>query len=303
IDSGRNSDGGFEADGFHPVSLDLSHGIYDYVGPNFFTTLGTTIIAGRDFSERDNAAAPKVIVVNQTFAKRVFPNHAAVDRNVYLSDESGKTAYRIIGVVRDVRTNLRRESLMWYLPALQHDDHPFTTRFLLRIKNQQTSLFADLRAAVTAEDSRIHLDKIQTADDLLNQTLGTDRLLARLGWAFGVLAILLASAGIYGLLSYDITRRTGEIGIRTALGALRTDIFKLVLSEVLLVTSLGVISGGITALMLARFARGLVFGIKVNDPRVEFAAATILVAVALVAAIVPARRAARLDPMHALRAE
>ncbi len=303
IYSGRNFEGGFEADGFHPADRDANHGIYDYVGPNFFTTLGTTILAGRDFSERDNAAAPKVIIVNRAFADRVFPNQDAVGRNVYFADQTGKKAHRIIGVVRDVRTDIREARLMWYLPALQHDMHVFTTRFLIRTTNRRTATFSDLRAAVHAEDSRLRIDKFETADRLLDRTLGTDRLMARLGWAFGILALILASAGIYGLLSYDVTRRTGEIGIRTALGAFRTDIMKLVMAEVLVITSFGLALGGVAAMLLTKLVRSLVFGIGVNDPRVELAAAAILVVVALVAAVIPARRAVRIDPMNALRAE
>ncbi len=304
IYSGRNFDGGFEADGFRPANGDANHGIYDYVGPNFFSTIGTTILAGRDFSEHDTSAGPKVIIVNETFARRVFPNHDALGRNVYLPGNAEKIAYRVIGVVRDVRTNVRRARLMWYLPAAQHELHAFSTRFLIRTKSQRiSSLFAGLRSAVHAEDPKIRIEKFETADNLLDKTLGTDRLMARLGWAFGVLALLLASAGIYGLLSYDVARRTGEIGIRTALGALRPDIMRLILSEAVLVTIGGLTIGGISALMLTKLVRGLVFGIEANDPRVELVAAAILIAVAMLATAIPARRAAQLDPMRALRAE
>ncbi len=300
---GRNSENRFEADGFHPADSGMAHGIYDFVGPGFFKTLGTKMLDGRDFNASDNAAGAKVIIVNQTFAERVFPNHDALGRNVYLSEQSGRTAYRIIGVVRDVRDNVRIPQLTWYFPALQHADHPFSTSFIIRAKNAGTLRLSELTASAKAENSSIRVDSFESADNLLNGTLDTDRLMARLGWALGILSASLASVGIYGLVSYDVTRRRGEIGIRSALGAGRPDIAKLVLSEVMLVAGFGITLGGLAAVSLSGLVRGLVFGLDVRDPRFELAAAAVLLIVAFSAAAIPARRAAMLDPMRALRAE
>lgn len=299
--SGRNFGGAFEADGFHPAIRPAA--LYDYVGPKFFTTLGTTILAGRDFDERDNLSGPKVVIVNQTMANRVFPGRDAIGRHLYVQGNNGEIAYRIIGVVRDVRTDLRETPMMWYFPAMQHAEHPFTTRFLLRAAGRSHSLRADVTAALRAENPSLRIDQFETVDRLLDNTIGTDRLLARLGSAFGILALLLASVGVYGLLSYDVSRRTTEIGIRTALGAFRLDIIKLVLSEAAIIGCGGLLIGGFAALMLSRLVRGLVFGIRADDFRFELAAAMILALTAFLAAAIPARRASRLEPMRALRSE
>jgi cell division protein FtsX len=241
------------------------------------------------------------MIVNQTFVGRVFPNDDAIGRNVYLSEPAGRKAYRVVGVVRDVRNDVRRPDLTWYFPALQHADHPFSTSFLIRAKAGRTPGLSELMAAVKAENAALRIDSFDSADSLLNGTLDTDRLMARLSEALGLLSVLLAAVGIYGLVSYDVTKRRGEIGIRAALGAFRTDIIWLVLSEVVIITTLGACLGGVAAITMAGLVRGLVFGLNVDDPRFELTAAAVLVAVALLAAAIPVRRAATLDPMQALR--
>ncbi len=302
IYSGRNFSTSFSVDG-NGASSSSGYGIYDYVGPNFFTTLGTTVLAGRDFSDRDNAAAPPVVVVNQTLANRFFANQNPVGQKLYISDQNAKKAYQIIGVVRDVRSNLRSADLMWYFAEQQDQIHPFSTCFLIRGATENPALLPRIRAVVHKEDPILQIGSVRSANELFDGTLETDRLLARLGWAFGILAILLASVGIYGLLSYDVTRRTGEMGIRTALGASRSGIAKLILSQTVLILACGLVLGGLTANLMTRLIRSLVFGMNAADPRIELTAAVLLAAVALAAAWFPIRRAVRLEPMQALRTE
>jgi ABC-type antimicrobial peptide transport system permease subunit len=162
---------------------------------------------------------------------------------------------------------------------------------------------AGLRAAILAEDKTLRIDEVSTAEQLFDRTLDQDRLIETLAWGFGVLALVLAAVGLYGLLSYEVTRRTGEIGIRMAIGAGKRDILTLVLREVALVAGIGFVVGAAGSAALARTVEGLVFGIKAGDPRVELAAAAILAVVVLSAAWLPARRAALTDPMSALRNE
>jgi ABC-type antimicrobial peptide transport system permease subunit len=160
-----------------------------------------------------------------------------------------------------------------------------------------------LRAAILAEDKTLRIDEVATADQLFDRTLDQDRLIETLAWGFGVLALILAAVGLYGLLSFEVTRRTGEIGIRMAIGAGKGDILSLVLREVALVAGIGLVVGAAGAAALARTVEGLVFGIRAGDPRVELAAAAILAVVVVSAAWLPARRAALTDPMSALRNE
>jgi predicted permease len=299
IYSGRNFGGSFQADGFQPAN-DASHfGIWDDVGPNFFHTVGTTIVAGRDFDGGDNKAAAKVVIVNETFARRVFPNRSPLGQILYIE----KAAYRIIGVVRDVRSNLREARLEWYFPALQHDDHPFTTSFLIRARSSDAALFLDIKNAAGKEKGSIAAGTLKSADALMDGTLDTDRLMARLAWIFGMLSLWLAAVGVYGLVFYDLTKRTAEFGIRAALGAMRWDLIQIAVGEALLVAVLGVSTGGILTAVTCGVLRGLVFDMDVTDPRFGLAGAGILLTVTLLAAAIPARHASKLDPAQALRTE
>ena len=185
----------------------------------------------------------------------------------------------------------------FYLPALQTEAYMPTTRFLVRGRTRA----ADLRAAIREVDSAVRVLSIDTADELLNRTLDLDRLIAMLSLAFGVLAIVLAAVGVYGLLAYDVTRRTGEIGVRMALGATKPSIVRLVFREVIIVVGVGLAAGLAAASALGKLVSGLVFGLEPGDPLVLSAAACLLAAVAACAAWLPARRAASLDPMSALR--
>jgi predicted lysophospholipase L1 biosynthesis ABC-type transport system permease subunit len=241
--------------------------------------------------------------VNQTLATRFFGNENPVGQNLYMPEPGGRKAYQIIGVVRDVKDNLRATRLAWYLAANQHRVHPFSTQFFLRIERPWSAVVPAIRKALAEEDPKLEIAGIKSADQLLDTTLETDRLLAVLGWTFGALALLLASVGIYGLLSYDVARRRSEIGIRTALGAQRVDVAKVVLYQAASVLVFGLLMGGAAANLLTRFVRALVFEIRANDPRVEVLAGLILIASALAASWLPVLRATRVDPIRALRAE
>jgi len=301
--SGRNSDTSIEAHGYQSRNPQDHVALFDQVGPRFFRTVGAPLIAGRDFDESDTPGAPKVAIVSREFARHFFPgrNPVGLDFSDY-----DKQSYRVIGVAPDVRNDLRAKPRRWfYLPELQTGKHPqlFTTLFLLRSARGRVPNAADLRAAIRAEDQTLRVNEISTADDLFDRTIDRDRLIETLAWGFGVLAIVLAAVGLYGLLSYEVTHRTGEIGIRMAVGAQKRDITSLVLREVALVAGIGFVVGAAASVALARMAEGLVFGVQAGDPRVELAAAAVLAVVVISAAWLPARRAALMDPMAALRNE
>jgi predicted permease len=303
IYSGRNSGDAIEADGYQSHIPRDHDALLDQVGPRFFTTLGARLMAGRDFEENDSASAPKVAIVSQEFARHFFAGRNPVGLSFSTYD---KQLYRVIGVTEDVRHYSREKPDRWfYLCELQAQKRTsfFSTRFVLRARSKRVVNAADLRAAVLAEDKTLRIDEVATADQLFDRTVDEDRLIETLAWGFGVLALILAAVGLYGLLSYEVTRRTGEIGIRMAVGAQKGDIMSLVLREVALVAGIGFAVGAAGAAALARTVEGLVFGIQAGDPRVELAAAAILAVVVISAAWLPARRAALTDPMSALRNE
>jgi hypothetical protein len=303
IYSGRNSNDSIEADGYQSRNERDHDALLDQVGPRFFTTLGARLIAGRDFDRTDTPSAPKVAVISQEFARHFFAGRNPVGLSFSTYD---KQLYRVIGVTQDVRHYSREKPDRWfYLCELQAQKRTsfFSTRFLVRARSSRMVSAAGLRAAVLAEGKTLRVDEIATADDLFDRTVDQDRLIETLAWGFGVLALILAAVGLYGLLSYEVTRRTGEIGIRMAVGAGKGDILTLVLREVALVAGIGFVVGAAGAAALARMAEGLVFGIKAGDLRVELAAAAILAVVVLSSAWLPARRAALTDPMAALRSE
>jgi predicted permease len=302
--TGRNSDTNFYADGFPSDARGNHHSIYDHVGPDFFTVAGAHIVAGRDFNEHDDAAAPKVAILSKSLARRIFHDRSPIGLQLYAkSGPTTEEAYRIVGVVNDIRNDIHRGSAMFYLCQLQSGRQAMSTRLLVRAQRDPGTVAAGIRAAVRDVDRSLRVDDLMAADELFDRTVDRDRLLAILSWGFGVLALTLAAVGIYGLLSFDVTRRTGEIGIRMAVGARRSDIMTLVLREVAIVSGIGLVVGILAAMQLSRLVESLVWGFKPGDPRVAAAAAAVLVIVALGAALIPARRASRMDPMNALRCE
>ena len=302
--STRNYETTIYSDTF-PRNAPGEHGsIFDMVGPNFFGTAGGHIVAGRDFTEQDDAASTPVAIVTQSLARRIFADRSPVGLNLYaVAGPATAAAYQIVGVVNDIRYDAQDPLPMYFLPQLQTGSQGMSTRLLVRTRGDPSTVTRAVRAAVRQLLPLLRINDLVSADELFDRTVDRDRLLATLAWGFGVLALTLAAVGIYGLLSYDVTRRTGEIGIRIAVGARKSDIMALILRDVAIVNAAGLAIGITAALELSRLVEGLVFGFKPGDPRVIAAAALVLVSVALGAALIPARRAARMDPMSALRCE
>ena len=273
---------------------------WNATSPGYFSTISTPMTAGRDFKPRDNEAAPKVVIVNESLAGRVFPN-----RNP-LGHRLGEAT--IVGVVKDSRYNGARDHLgpVLYYPLFQHGrDQEYRWGFVsfeLRY-GSQANLLEEVRREVAAVDRNLPVFHARTLVAQTEQSMLKERLLAVLSTFFGALALLLACVGLYGLMAYAVARRTSEIGIRLALGARRDQVMWLVLRETLWVTLVGVAIGIPLALWAARYAKAVLFGIGTADPVTIGATVITLIGVSALAGYLPARRAVGVDPMVALRYE
>ena len=275
------------------------------VGTNFLSTMGITLLQGRDLTAHDDENAPKVGLINQTMARKYWAGRNPVGQHFKM----GKLDLEIAGVVQDAKYNsLRREtSPVVYHPYVQDMDSMPHMHFEVRIAGDATSLIPAVRQVVRYIDSRLPLFDVRTQTQQIDELLLQERLFAKLTGFFGALALILVCVGLYGVMSYAVARRTSEIGIRMALGAQRWNVLGMVMREVLFLVGIGVAMGIAGSFATARVAEatvsGLLFGLKTNDATVIVLAAVVLVAVPTFAGLVPARRASRVDPIVALRYE
>jgi predicted permease len=275
------------------------------VGKDFLSTMGITLLQGRDLTAHDDENAPKVGLINQTMARRYWAGREPVGQHFKM----GKLNLEIVGVVQDAKyTSLRREtSPVVYHPYVQDMDSMPHMHFEVRTAGDASALIPGVRQAVRSIDSSLPLFDVLTQTQQIDELLLQERLFAKLTGFFGALALILVCVGLYGIMSYAVARRTNEIGIRMALGAQRGNILGMVLREILLLVGTGVVLGIAGSFAAARVAEatvsGLLFGLKINDATVIVFATVVLVAVATLAGWVPARRASRVDPMVALRYE
>jgi predicted permease len=274
------------------------------VSPGYFGALAIPLLTGREFTDRDSAAAPKAVVVNETFVKRYLGNANPIGRRLQFGASTPpKLDREIVGVVADSRDDVRdpgKETI--YSPYAQWDN-PARIVFYVRTAGDPGRTIAALRQAVREADPNLPAVKIKTVEVRIRESLYTERLIAILSAAFGVLATLLAAIGLYGVMAYSVARRTGEIGVRMALGAVPADVLRLVLFGAVRLAAAGIVIGLAGALAAGRLIESQLFGIKAADPVIYGGAALLLALVALIAAGVPAWRAARIDPVVALKYE
>jgi putative ABC transport system permease protein len=275
------------------------------ITPDYFRTLGVPVLRGRGFTEADTATTPPVIIINETMASSLFPGEDPVGRRLQLGDPDPDSPWlTIVGVVGNVKytgLDAAPEPTM-YTP---HEQNLWwTTMYLvLRSTTDPGGLTQALRAQVVAIDPQLPLAQARTMQELLGQSVAEPRFRTTLLGLFAATALLLAAVGIYGILSYTVGQRTQEMGIRMALGASRRDVLALVLKQGMALAAGGVAIGLIAALALSRVLAGLLFGVAPTDAATFAAVSLVMVAAALLACYVPARRATRVDPMVALRAE
>jgi predicted permease len=279
---------------------------FNYVGTDFFVTMGIPFVLGRDFNERDINAPAQTAVVNQTFAQRYWPNQNPIGRRfsfdyVY----SAAYSFEVIGVVQNAKFANVREAIRStaYIPFTQENTHLTTMHFEVRTPVDASIYVPLVRDAVHKMDPRIPIFDVKSETQQIDESLLQEHMFARLSTCFGLLALLVASVGLYGLLAYTVGQRMHEFGIRTALGASRGNILGLVLKGGLWLSGAGVMVGLGGALAFSRLLRKFLYGVQPDDPWSFVASALILIVVALFACWIPARRATRVDPMIALRYE
>jgi predicted permease len=276
---------------------------YNGVSSDFFPTMGTIIMRGRGFTPADRAGAPPVAVVGETMARLFWPDGDAIGRCIQPTD--GTACYTIVGVAKDAHRNgiIENPQLQWYVPLEQMPESPSHRVLWVRAAGDPTALMPAVRRTVQdlgPDFPYVSVDRVQA---LVDRQTRPWRLGATVFSLFGALALLLAAVGLYGVLAYLVGQRTHEMGVRLALGAGSADVMRLVIGSGARVTLAGVLLGAVASLLGGRLLASMLYGVRAADPMVLAAAAALLFGTALLASAVPAWRAARVDPMIALRAE
>jgi len=277
---------------------------WNAVGADFTHTLGIPLLLGRDFNDADTASSPRVVIVNQTFAKRYLPDTSPVGHQITIDNGPNALPSTIVGVTVDSKyTSVREEARpIAYLPITQVGGNS-TTHVELRTAGSPKAFLSEVRRAMDDLAPDIPLLNPTTQEEQFAETLSQERLFARLSTFFGLLAVVLVATGLYGTLAYKVARRTAEIGVRMALGAQRRQVLWLILRESLVLCAIGALVGLPAALVGARLMRSMLFGLTPGDPISVAAALLGIGVVTLAASAVPARRASSVDPMVALRTE
>ncbi|MBI1765194.1 MAG: ABC transporter permease [Acidobacteria bacterium] len=305
--SGNNADVGLAIEGEpsdpnRPFPYDTNLRI---VQPGFFRTLGIELLQGRDFDARDKRGATDVVIVNETLARRNFPNQNPLGRRIQpsIGDDRGMPWREIIGVVRDVRhASLGEPSgAECYLAHTQIPQAGMSVA--LRTTNEPHALVAAVRNEVRALDAELPVFEIKTFEEYLSEAVAQPRFTTLLLSLFGVTALLLTAIGLYGVLAYSVTQRTREIGVRLALGAQPRAVVTLILKRGVTLTLLGIGLGAGASLLLTKLLKDFLFEVSATDPLTFAAIAVLLLSVALFACFIPARRATKVDPLVALRYE
>jgi predicted permease len=282
-------------------SFTLTYG----VGPRIFQTLRMPLAEGRDFSETDNENAPPVVIINEAMAQHYFRDKGPIGKKITFGRDT-KPA-EIVGVARNAHyfdvQDEKQDAIFTPLLQIELKDFSSEESLVVRTTAKPEQAANDVRAVVRRIDPNLPLFDVTTMSTQVSNDLSTPRLMATLSSFFGLLALTLSAIGLYGILAYGVTKRTGEIGIRMALGADRSSILKLILGETGQLVMIGVASGLGLAWAASRLLKSMLYGLSVHDARVFALGALVLAAVALAAAMLPARRAVRVEPMVALRYE
>lgn len=303
--SGAEEGSNFSIEGREPAEGERFNAGPRWVSPGYFKVMGISLIAGRDLADQDSADAPRVLLINETMARRYWPNEDPIGRRIgfdYVTNE--KPNWRqIVGVVRDVKhTSLESASTPeMYIPFPQFPSSFMT--LVVRTEGDPLNYVSGVRSQVMSVDKNQPISNVHTMEQLLSNSVAERRFNMLLLGVFGVVALLLSAVGIYGVMSYAVEQRTHELGVRMALGAQTSHVLALVVREGMLLVLAGLGVGITAAFALTRLMSSLLYGVSATDPVTFAAIAVLLGAVALLACYVPARRATKVDPMVALRYE
>ena len=281
---------------YGPNEDDLVH--VSYIAEDYFRTLRTPLIVGREFNERDTATSTKAIVVNEAFARRFFQGQSPLGK--WVSFKGNPDRMEIVGVAKDIRSRSLRESIpaTLYVDAVQANRPP-TGAYIVR----GTHIAPLVDSALKRVDGRLRATDVRTLDENLSRSILRERMLGTLAGLFGALSLILVSVGVYGVMAFQVARRQKEIGVRLALGARPVQVTGMVLAETAVPVGIGVALGLACALGLTRLAEKMLYGVAPTDPVTFAGAGGLLIFMALLAAYVPSRRAARLNPVETLRCE
>jgi len=299
---------GYSIEGKPPIDPAERDTVYYHnISPNYFHTMGIPFISGRDFTPSDNAQSRQVMIVSSSFARRYWPGEDSLGKRVRFGAENSTAPWiTVVGVAGDMKfRSLRQDENaepVVYTPLLQ-SEVVIGVSLIVRTKGDPSAMLATLRSEVQAFDPDFPVYSVATLENRLHEQAAETRSYALLLGLFAVLAMLLAAIGIYGVMAYSVAERTHEIGVRIALGAKPRDVQKLVVKQGMLITMIGMTAGLIGAFGLTRLMSALLFNVSPTDPATFAALALAVVAVALSACLIPARRAIRVDPMVALRYE
>jgi predicted permease len=295
--------------GFAPRSeSDRSiHG--NIVGPDFFAAMGTPVINGRTLGAQDTASSPRVAVINRAMALRLFPNESAIGKHFGIGGNDHSNDVEVVGVVEDAKLESLDEELSpaAYFPYSQFADYGagpgYLFELVVRYSGNAESLGGEVRQAIAEVNRSLPIAGINTLSEQVDHSMVPQSLIAQLSSFFGLLAVFLASIGLYGLMAYAVNKRTSEIGVRMALGARQSSVRWMVLREALLLVALGILIGVPAALAADRLLSSLLFGLSPTDPLNLLTAVVFTFAIAAFASYIPARRAMNVDPIVALRYE
>jgi predicted permease len=299
----ENWDMGITVPGYEPKENENAPNV-TAVSPGYFAALGIPLVAGREFREGDSAAAPRVAVVNQTFAQVYFAGQNPIGRQFYFTADAKRLPVEIVGVARDGKyadVREQRQRFVFCPYAQQYSSNIGGMTYYVRASQDPESLAGALRQAVRETDPSLPVYNMKTMERQIDEDVFADRMVSALSAFFGLLATVLAAIGLYGVMSYTVTRRTREIGIRMALGASRRDVLRIVLGEVALLAAIGIAIAAPLSFPLASLAKSMLYGVAPHDAAVLAGAAALLAFTALAAGYIPAARAARVDPLIALR--